>query len=114
MGTDIKKLFADKNLVKVGRTIGATQNDIIVETGRLDSIKNIIWATGFRPNYTWLELDVFDAKGFPLQERGVTSVKGLFFLGLAWMHSRNSGLLGGVKADAKFITDAALLNNQAQ
>lgn len=104
MGTDLKDLFAKSNLVQLPRATDAHAESIVFGQTKVDSIANIIWATGFVPNFTWIKLDLFDKQGFPVHRRGVTSEKGLFFLGLAWMHSRNSGLLGGVKDDAKYVT----------
>ena len=110
MGTNIKKLFREPNLTLVGRTIGADTKEIMCEEGMLLNIRNIIWATGFNPDFRWMAFDIFDEKGYPVQQRGVTSVSGLYFLGLAWMHSRNSGLLGGIKEDAEYITDKIAKN----
>ena len=63
----------------------------------------VIWATSFRPSYPWLHAPVFDANGRPRQTRGLTDVPGLAFLGLPWMHTRGSSLLGWVGRDAEFL-----------
>jgi putative flavoprotein involved in K+ transport len=63
----------------------------------------IIWATGYRPDYSWLKLPVVDADGRIRHRRGVTDQAGLYFLGLTWQHTRGSALLGWVKDDADFI-----------
>jgi putative flavoprotein involved in K+ transport len=63
----------------------------------------IVWATGFRLDHSFVELPVFDAGGQVEHRRGVTSVPGLYFLGLPWQHTRGSALLGWVKDDAEFI-----------
>lgn len=104
MATDLKKLFSDPNITMVGKTILAARREISCSKVTVNSAQNIIWATGFKPDFNWINVDVFDKAGLPMQQRGVTKSAGLFFLGLAWMHSRKSGLLGGVKADAEFIT----------
>jgi putative flavoprotein involved in K+ transport len=70
-----------------------------------ERISGIIWATGYKYDYRWLHVDVIDTGGRPVQRRGVTSVPGLFFLGLHWMHTFKSGLLSGVGTDARFIAD---------
>jgi len=103
MGTDLKGLFAKSNLTLLPRATDADGKAIVFGQTKVDSISNVVWATGFVPNFTWIKLDLFDKQGYPVHRRGVTSEKGLFFLGLAWMHSRNSGLLGGVKDDAKYV-----------
>jgi putative flavoprotein involved in K+ transport len=66
----------------------------------------IVWATGFRPDYRWINLPVFDAEGYPHHRRGVaTGAPGLYFLGLRFQHRMSSSLLGGVAADASFIAE---------
>lgn len=103
MGTNITKLFAAPNLQIVGRATEAQGMEIHCEGKVLNTISNIIWSTGFRPDFSWIKSDIFDGKGFPVQRRGVTDIEGLYFLGLSWMHSRNSGLLGGARDDAEFV-----------
>jgi putative flavoprotein involved in K+ transport len=63
----------------------------------------VIWATGYRPDYSWMELPVTDDDGRLRHRRGVTEVPGLYFLGLSWQHTRGSALLGFVADDAAFI-----------
>jgi putative flavoprotein involved in K+ transport len=66
----------------------------------------IVWCTGFRPDYSWLDLSVIREDGFPKHERGVaTDVPGLFFLGLRFQYRLNSSLIGGVGEDAAFIAE---------
>lgn len=66
-------------------------------------IRSIVWACGFRYDFSFIHADVFDARGFPLHERGVTSVDGLYFTGLPWLHKRRSSLLYGTQEDAAYI-----------
>ena len=70
-----------------------------------EGIAAVVWATGYRYDYGWLPLPVLDEQGRPIQQRGVTSVPGLYFLGLHWMHTFKSGLLSGVGADADYLAD---------
>jgi putative flavoprotein involved in K+ transport len=65
----------------------------------------VIWATGYRPDHSWIDLDVTDADGRLRHRRGVADVPGLYFLGLSWQHTRGSALLGFVRGDAEFIAD---------
>jgi putative flavoprotein involved in K+ transport len=65
----------------------------------------VIWATGYRPDYSWIDLPVFDPDRRLRHRRGVTDVPGLYFLGLTWQHTRGSALLGWVKDDAEFIAE---------
>jgi putative flavoprotein involved in K+ transport len=68
-------------------------------------IRSVIWATGFRRDFSWIAADVFDADGEPVQRRGVTAAPGLYFLGLRWMHRRGSDTIHGVGADAAHLAD---------
>ena len=68
-------------------------------------ITAIVWATGFALDYGWLKADVFDDKGRPVHERGVTQQKGLYFLGLPWLASRASPFIWGVWRDADYLAE---------
>jgi putative flavoprotein involved in K+ transport len=66
-------------------------------------ITSVIWAIGFRTNFSWVDFPIFDAKGLPEHERGVTPVPGLYFLGLPWQYTWGSGRFCGVGRDALFL-----------
>lgn len=68
-------------------------------------VTTIIWATGFAPDYSWLEVDTFDANGKPHHQRGVSPESGIYFLGLPWQSRRGSSFIWGVWHDAKYIAD---------
>jgi putative flavoprotein involved in K+ transport len=63
----------------------------------------VVWATGFRADHSWIDVPVLDDAGRPIHRRGVTDSPGLYFLGLTWMHSRGSALIGWVKDDAEYL-----------
>ena len=67
------------------------------------NISTLIWTTGYRVDYSWVHVPVFDDKGYPVHRRGVTSVQSLYFIGLPWLYKRNSAGLGGVGQDAEYI-----------
>ncbi len=69
------------------------------------NISTVIWATGFQFDYGWLKADTFDDQHRPLQQRGVSAVPGLYFVGLPWQSRRGSSFIWGVWHDAKFIAD---------
>ncbi len=68
-------------------------------------ITSVVWCIGFRPNYRWIKLPVFDGSGVPAHYRGVTPQSGLYFLGLPWLHSWGSGRLSGVARDAGYLAE---------
>jgi putative flavoprotein involved in K+ transport len=86
-----------------GRAIDAAGSTVSFEDGTKLDVQTVVWATGFRPDYSWIEAPVFDDRGRPLHERGATNSPGLYFLGLSWQHTRGSALLGWVKEDAEYI-----------
>ncbi|MEL6522572.1 MAG: NAD(P)/FAD-dependent oxidoreductase, partial [Pseudomonadota bacterium] len=68
-------------------------------------ISTIIWATGFKQNFDWLQVDTFDEGGRPLHQGGVSKVPGVYFLGLPWLSMRGSSFIWGVWVDAKNLTE---------
>jgi putative flavoprotein involved in K+ transport len=68
-----------------------------------EGISAVVWATGFGRDHRWIELPIFDGRGYPTHDRGVTSCPGLYFLGLPWQHTWGSGRFSGVGADAEHL-----------
>jgi putative flavoprotein involved in K+ transport len=69
------------------------------------NIRTVVWSVGYRTDYSWIEVPVFDGKGYPSHQRGVTTVPGLYFLGLPWQYTWGSGRFSGVARDATFLAD---------
>ncbi|MDE0406857.1 MAG: NAD(P)-binding domain-containing protein [Alphaproteobacteria bacterium] len=70
---------------------------------RDENVTTVIWATGFSFDFSWIGFPVFDDMGYPVTDRGATTVPGLYFMGLNWMVTRKSGLLYGVGDDARHV-----------
>ena len=85
------------------RVVGATGRTISFADGSELDVDAVIWATGYRSDYSWIEPPVLDPDGRVHHRRGATGVPGLYFLGLSWQHTRGSALIGWVKDDAEFI-----------
>jgi putative flavoprotein involved in K+ transport len=68
-------------------------------------ISTIIYATGFTYDFSWIDLPIFDERGYPRYERGVTELPGFYFVGLHWMHTAGSGLFSQVGRDAEFVVE---------
>jgi putative flavoprotein involved in K+ transport len=68
-------------------------------------ITSVVWCTGFGRDHRWVELPIFDGRGYPCHERGVTSCPGLYVLGMPWQHTWGSGRFSGVGADAAHLAD---------
>jgi putative flavoprotein involved in K+ transport len=67
------------------------------------NISAVVWSIGFHADYRWVEIPVFDGKGYPSHRRGVSSQPGLFFLGLPWLYTWGSGRFSGVADDAAYL-----------
>ncbi|WP_370961566.1 MSMEG_0569 family flavin-dependent oxidoreductase [Amycolatopsis sp. cg9] len=68
-----------------------------------EALSAVVWSTGFGRDHRWIDVPVFDGKGYPTHHRGVTSCPGLYFLGLPWQHTWGSGRFCGVAADAEYL-----------
>src|SRR5581483_6478917 len=89
---------------RVPRVAGVRDGLPVLEDGRVLDVANVVWCTGFRRDYSWLELPAFEDDGRPAHERGVAAtVPGLYFVGLLFQYSVTSDVLPGVGRDAKRI-----------
>ncbi|MFI5896602.1 flavin-containing monooxygenase [Actinoplanes sp. NPDC051513] len=89
------------------RVLDAHGKTVRFADGRTEDVSGVVWATGFRPDYSWLHIPGVVDNGGVIHRRGITTVPGLYFLGLAWQHTRGSALLGFVKDDAAHVADRA-------
>jgi putative flavoprotein involved in K+ transport len=87
------------------RATEASGTSVGFEDGTTLDVSSVIWATGFELDHSWIDVPVFDDAGNVVHHRGVTDAPGLYFLGLPWLHTRGSALLGWVKDDAQHIAD---------
>lgn len=68
-------------------------------------IGTVIWCVGYRSDFRWIEVPVFDGSGYPSHRRGVSAVDGLYFLGLPWLYTWGSGRFSGIARDAAYLCD---------
>lgn len=68
-------------------------------------ITSVIWSIGFRPNYDWIDADVFDEKSRPVYNRGVCDVPGFYFIGLGWLNKWGSGRFLSINEDGRYLAD---------
>lgn len=105
-GSELKGALASGAVIQKSRTVDGDDTAIRFQDQTKLEVQNIIWATGFSLDYSWLEVkEVLNDRGRPLHKRGVTQVDGLYFLGLPWQYRRGSALLQGVGEDAKYIAE---------
>ena len=101
-----EKDFAAAGINRLSKTVGTRDGKPVFEDGNSMEVINIVWATGFRNDFSWIDLPVFDAQGDPVHERGVvTAEPGLYFTGLHYLYSVSSGLIGGTRRDAGYIAE---------
>jgi putative flavoprotein involved in K+ transport len=81
------------------RVIDAQGKTVRFEDGGELDVDAVIWATGYRSDYSWLDVPVIDADSRIRHRRGLTDLPGLYFLGLYWQWTRGSALIGWVRDD---------------
>ncbi len=89
--------------VRLPRTIAVRDGRPVMEDGQIADTGNVIWSTGYRASYDWVSLDIFGQDGRPLHDRGMTAEPGCYFIGLFFLTSLASSLVGGVARDAGYI-----------
>jgi putative flavoprotein involved in K+ transport len=90
-------------VARLPRTVAAREGRPVMEDGRVIDVSNVVWCTGYRSAFDWVQLDVFDQEGRPIHDRGTTAEPGLYVIGLFFLSSLASSLVGGVGRDAAYI-----------
>ena len=91
-------------VIRLPRTSGIRDGAPIMEDGRTLEVANVIWCTGYRTAFDWIQLDAFDEEGQPVHDRGVVRAEpGLYFIGLFFLATLASSLVGGARRDASYI-----------
>jgi putative flavoprotein involved in K+ transport len=89
---------------RVARVVGVHGHEPLLQDGRVLSVSNIIWSSGFRPGFDWIDLPVFDENGAPRHRSGVVDTQpGFYFVGLPFLHAMSSSMIHGVGRDAARI-----------
>ncbi|WP_413382408.1 flavin-containing monooxygenase [Alkalihalobacillus sp. 1P02AB] len=115
IGKEIKPLIRNGRIDILGRATDVSGNTVYFANNKSIMPSNIIWATGYKNDYSWIQPsadNVFSSNGLPNHKRGVTSEKGLYFIGLSWQYRRGSALLLGVGEDAQFIANQVTGGNR--
>jgi len=103
---DSPEILARERGVRVMSGVERCDGDRVrTRDGKEVRVDVVVWATGFRSDYRWIEAPVLDDSGVPIHRRGVTSTPGLYFLGLPWLHTRGSALIGWVGRDAAYLAE---------
>jgi putative flavoprotein involved in K+ transport len=108
-----KQLLA-AGIERVGKTVGVRDGRPVLEDGTVLDVSNVVWATGFRHDLSWIDLPIFGEDGEPIHDRGVaTDQPGLYFVGLVFQYSAGSDVIPGVGRDAKYVVDHLLAREAA-
>lgn len=105
VGPPLDEIMAKTGLEKAERITDANGNTLTHADGSTIQPTAVVWATGYRSDYSWIDAPVFDEKGKPKHVRGVTDVPGLYFLGLRFLMSHRSSLLYGATRDAGYLAE---------
>jgi len=105
-GKELKRLINKGSIQLHSRTVKVSNQEVYFQN-EVDAIyiDNLIWATGFKHDHGWVEINEAFHNGHIAHQEGVSVVNGLYYIGLPWQTSRGSALLGWVKYDAKRIID---------
>lgn len=99
-----EKDFERAGVKRLPRTVGVKDGKPMFADGRLLEVTSIVWATGYGMDFRWIKLPVFDQDGQPIHYRGVVKDEpGLYFIGLLFLYTLSSVLVGGVGRDAEYI-----------
>jgi putative flavoprotein involved in K+ transport len=99
-----RRHVAAAGVERVPRTVGARDGRPLLEDGRALEVANVVWATGFRPDFGWIDLPVLDPDGELRHDRGVVGAQpGLYVVGRFFLSSVASSLIGGVGPDAERV-----------
>jgi putative flavoprotein involved in K+ transport len=103
VGTSLRQLARRHGITLLGRATGAAGRTIRFADGQELDADAVVWATGYRPDYSWIHAPVLGPDGHPRHRRGVTESPGLYFLGMHNQYSRGSSLIYWVRHDAAHI-----------
>jgi putative flavoprotein involved in K+ transport len=102
--------LAQAGVERAPRVVGQADGRPVLEDGRVLDVANVIWCTGYRPDYSWIALPQFPQDELPAHRRGaVLDQPGLYFIGLPFLYRTASSLVGGVGADARHIAHLTAL-----
>ncbi len=102
-----QELLAAGVEIRPARLVGARDGRPLLADDSVHDVATVVWCTGFRPDFRWVEPATLDERGWPVQERGLaTGAPGLYFLGIPFLFGFTSMLVLGADRDAGFVADA--------
>ncbi|MCS0655383.1 flavin-containing monooxygenase [Cytobacillus firmus] len=108
-GKELKTLIQNKKVDVKPKVLHVSGTEVLFGDGTQRNFESIIWSTGFVPSCEWIHIEgVVSAEGKPIHKRGITEIKGLYFIGLPWQYQRGSALICGVGRDAEYLASVVL------
>jgi len=108
------KLFQDSGVRTAGRVVGIRNGWPLLADGRELPVSTVIWCTGDKPDFSWIDMEVLDRNRWPVARRGVAKkFPGLYFVGMPFQFGLSSALVGGVARDAEFVVKHIAVNQPA-
>jgi putative flavoprotein involved in K+ transport len=100
--------LAAAGILRVSRVVGTQDGLPVLKDEGVLPVENVIWCTGFRPDFSWIDLSVFGGQDKepkePIHDRGIVADEpGLYFVGLAFLYAMSSGFIPGVGRDAEHV-----------
>ncbi len=108
IGSDLRRLVKKGKLIKHARAANADGDKVIMSDGTRFGPRTIIWATGFRNDYAWIDIADTHKDGLPIQTDGCSPTKGLYWIGFSWLRTKGSGFLGFVGRDIEHLAPLVL------
>lgn len=107
VGRELQGLVKQGRVELIAHRLKDCDGDTVhFSNGKQKTVTNIMWATGFKPAYDWIEVNgALDKAGKPKQTDGISPVSGLYWLGLPWQSALNSAIINGIKKEAAVIVD---------
>jgi len=99
---------------QAGRIAGVRNGLPVTVDGVELQPQTVVWCTGYRPDYSWIDLPVTDAEGHPITTRGVSPETGLYFIGLEFQYAAASSTIQGLDQDAQYLMRAMATQPNAQ
>ena len=110
--------FIEKNRIQAPteppyKPVWEPEEEVLTLDYKKANVGAVVWCTGYQSDFSWVEIPVFDGRGYPGHERGITDVWGLYFLGLPWLHTWGSARFSGIDRDATYLADYIVARRKA-
>lgn len=100
-----EKDLRSAGVTRLERVTGVRNGFPLFPDGKILEVSSVIWATGYKPDFSWINEGISDQSGWPAGRRGISDrIKGLYFIGMPFQYGLTSGLVGGVGRDAEYIS----------